>query len=521
MHLMQQNAFAGLRAEIETLSPVRHVGRVIGVSGGTLQVSGLGSAARMGDQLKIVRGDGSALGGEVIRIDPDAITILPDAETDGVSRGDRATLMGPARIAPHDGWIGRVIDPYGVPLDGRPLLRGSHERPIRCDPPPPASRNRLGARLDTGMAVFNTMLPIVEGQRIGLFAGSGVGKSSLLAHFAGHMQADVAVIALVGERGRELRDFVADALGELGMSRAVVIAATSDRSPLVRRRCAWTAMSVAEHFRDEGKHVLFLADSITRFAEAHREVAVAAGEPPSLRGYPPSTAHTIMQLCERAGPGSGDQGAITAILSVLVAGSDMEEPIADILRGVLDGHVVLDRKIAERGRFPAIDLLRSVSRSLPHAASDDENDAIKQARQLLGAYAQSELMIRSGLYSEGSDPVLDAAIRAWSDLDAYLSEKEQNAIEDSFNRLRLILRRSGKPAAAARPMPDQKPNARAGTMPQSASRGSGGGPGSMPAQANGQNPRPATQNRLQQPAAPTGPAGNAAPPVPLGLLPPG
>ena len=213
---MQQNAFAGLRAEIETLSPVRHVGRVIGVSGGTLQVSGLGSAARMGDQLRIVRGDGSALGGEVIRIDPDAITILPDAETDGVSRGDRATLMGPARIAPHDGWIGRVIDPYGVPLDGRPLLRGSHERPIRCDPPPPASRNRLGARLDTGMAVFNTMLPIVEGQRIGLFAGSGVGKSSLLAHFAGHMQADVAVIALVGERGRELRDFVADALGERG-----------------------------------------------------------------------------------------------------------------------------------------------------------------------------------------------------------------------------------------------------------------------------------------------------------------
>ncbi|WP_407493731.1 FliI/YscN family ATPase [Pseudooceanicola sp. MF1-13] len=439
---MKQNAFAGLRAELETLSSVRRIGRVAGVEGAALKISGLGTA-RMGDQVRCIRVDGTFLGGEVIRIEDDMVTVLPDDSTDGVSRGDRVTLLGPARIAPHDGWIGRVVDPYGEPLDGRPLVKGHSARALRAPPPNPANRGRLGARLETGMAVFNTMLPLVEGQRVGLFAGSGVGKSSLLAHFAGRMEADVVVVALIGERGRELKDFVTDALGEEGMKRAVVIAATSDRSPLVRRRCAWTAMAVAEHFRDQGKHVLFLGDSITRFAEAHREVAVAAGEPPALRGYPASTSHTIMQLCERAGPGVEGSGAITAILTVLVAGSDMDEPVADILRGVLDGHVVMDRKIAERGRFPAIDVLRSVSRSLPHAASDDENKTIEQARTLLGAYAQNELMVRAGLYSEGSDPELDVAIKAYPELDAFVSEKEANAVKNSFDKLRLILRRTG------------------------------------------------------------------------------
>jgi flagellum-specific ATP synthase len=446
---MSQNALDGLRAELGTIAPIRRVGRIDGAEGAVLRVTGLGDVAGLGDQVRVARADGLPLGGEVIRIDGPLVTVLPDDMTEGVARGDRVVLIGPARIAPHDGWIGRLIDPYGKPLDGRPLTGGHAARPLRASPPAPATRARLGPRLETGMAVFNTLLPVAEGQRIGLFAGSGVGKSSLLARFAARMEADVVVIALVGERGREVKDFVADILGKEGMGRAVVVAATSDRSALVRRRCAWTAMSVAEHFRDQGRHVLFLADSITRFAEAHREVAVAAGEDPALRGYPASTAHTIMQLCERAGPGEDGSGVITAILSVLVAGSDMEEPVADILRGVLDGHVVLDRKIAERGRFPAIDLLRSTSRSLPEAATEEENDTIAQARRLLGAYAQNELMIRAGLYAEGSDPALDAAIRAYPDLDAFLSEREGQDIENSFNRLRLILRRS----ASARPQP--------------------------------------------------------------------
>jgi len=202
-------------------------------------------------------------------------------------------------------------------------------------------------------------------------------------------------------------------------------------------------MAVAEQFRDAGRHVLFLADSITRFAEAHREVAIAAGEMPALRGFPPSTSHAIMSLCERAGPGEGDQGDITALLTVLVAGSDMEEPVADILRGVLDGHVVLDRGIAERGRYPAIDLLRSVSRSLPQAASAEENRLIARARHLLGTYARSETMVRAGLYTEGSDPALDQAIRIHAELDGFLAEREPADIANSFARLGLILRRAG------------------------------------------------------------------------------
>ena len=314
---------------------------------------------------------------------------------------------------------------------------------MQGDVPNPAARRSLGARLETSMGAFNTLLPVVRGQRLGLFSGSGVGKSSLLAHFASHMEADVIVIALVGERGRELRNFVENVLGPEGMARSVVVAATSDQSPLLRRRCALSAMSVAEHFRDQGKHVLLLADSITRFAEAHREIAVASGEAASLRGFPASTSHTIMSLCERAGPGLEGSGDITAIFSVLVAGSDMEEPIADIMRGVLDGHIILDRAIAERGRYPAIDVVRSVSRSLPEAASEKENHLIATARRLLGSYDENALMIRAGLYSAGSDPVLDIAIKAYSDLDRFVATQERLGTVNSFKRLELILRKAG------------------------------------------------------------------------------
>ncbi len=290
------------------------------------------------------------------------------------------------------------------------------------------------------MAVFDTLLPLVRGQRIGLFAGSGVGKSSLLAKFARGVDADVVVIALVGERGRELRDFVERVLGPEGMRRAVVVTATSDQSALARRRCALAAMAVAEHFRAQGLHVLYLADSITRFAEAHREVALACGETAALRGYPPSVAQAIMSLAERAGPGPEGEGDITAVFSVLVAGSDMEETIADILRGVLDGHVVMDRKIAERGRYPAIDLLRSVSRSLPEAATKEENAHIAQARALLGAWDRAEMMIQAGLYAKGSDPMIDAAIRVWPALDAFLAEDAPaEGIAGSFTRLATVL----------------------------------------------------------------------------------
>lgn len=426
--------FDGLRAEVAGVRVARRVGRIAGLSRGLMEVSGLTRQTAMSDRVEILGRDGP-LGGEVLGLSHDRVTVLADGGSEGLGIGDPVLVSGRSDIAPDDSWIGRVIDPFGRPLDGRPLFRGALARPLRAPAPAAATRRMLGGRLETGLRAFNTLLPLVRGQRIGLFAGSGVGKSNLLAKFATGVEADVVVIALIGERGRELRAFTERVLGPRGMARSVVVAATSDQAPLVRRRCAWTAMAVAEHFRDQGMHVLLLADSVTRFAEAHREIALAAGEEASLRGYPPSVAHAIMSLAERAGPGPTGAGDITAVFSVLVPGSDMDEPVADILRGTLDGHVVLDRKIAERGRFPAIDLLRSVSRSLPDAATPDENALITRARHLLGAWDRAELMVQAGLYAAGSDPVVDAAIRAWPDLDAFLSEDEEADTAASFRHL--------------------------------------------------------------------------------------
>jgi flagellum-specific ATP synthase len=431
---MTRTVFDGLRAEIASVPVIRRVGRVSELARGLLQVSGLARGTALSDRVEIEGRDGP-LGGEVLGMSPERITILADGGADGLEIGDAVLLAGKSLIAPDDSWIGRIIDPLGRPLDGKPLFRGWAPRPLRAAAPPAAQRRALGPRLETGLRAFNTLLPLVRGQRIGLFAGSGVGKSNLLARLATRVQADVVVIALIGERGRELRAFTEKVLGPEGMARSVVVAATSDQAPLIRRRCAWAAMAVAEHFRDQGLHVLLLADSVTRFAEAHREVALAAGEEASLRGYPPSVAHAIMALAERAGPGPEGAGDITAVFSVLVAGSDMEEPVADILRGTLDGHIVLDRKIAERGRFPAIDLLRSVSRSLPEAASEEENALISQARRLLGAYERAEMMVQAGLYAAGTDPLVDAAIKAWPDLDAFLSEDEPGDTDASFGHL--------------------------------------------------------------------------------------
>ncbi|MFM2390937.1 MAG: hypothetical protein RLZZ437_2492 [Pseudomonadota bacterium] len=431
--------FQLLTAELARVDVNMRVGRISEVSGGVLHVTGLQAFARLGDRVTVHARDGH-MGGEILRMSADSVVVLPDGGGDGLALGDPVELIGRSVIAPDDSWIGRIIDAFGNPLDGRPLYCGPQARPLRAPPPAAATRRRLGARLNTGVAVFDTLLPLVRGQRIGLFAGSGVGKSSLLARFARKVEADVIVIALVGERGRELREFTERTLGEAGMARSIVVAATSDQSPLARRRCAWTAMAVAEHFRDQGMQVLLLVDSITRFAEAHREVALAAGEEAGMGGYPPSTSALIMGLAERAGPGPEGAGDITAVFSVLVAGSDMEGTIADILRGVLDGHVVLDRKIAERGRYPAIDLLRSVSRSLPEAATEAENQLIGRARQLLGAYDRAELMIQAGLYAKGSDPQIDMAMGVWPLLDGFLAEMAPpDGVAGSFQRLAAIL----------------------------------------------------------------------------------
>ena len=423
-----------ISTRMQRVRMTRHFGQVSAIRAGLIWAEGLSWHASIGDRVMFSMRSGDDLAGEIVALQAEKVAILPEGAMDGLSIGMRVELIFAPSLAPANSWIGRIIDPFGQPLDGRPLLAGGDERGFRPPPPPAAGRNRLGGRLDTGLAVFDTLLPLVRGQRMGLFAGSGVGKSTLLSSLARGVSADVVVIGLIGERGRELREFVEEVLGEEGMARSVVVAATSDQSPLTRRRCAWAAMTVAEHFRDQGKHVLFLADSITRFAEAHREIALAAGESPSYRGFPPSTSQMIMSLAERSGPGPVGSGDITAIFSVLVAGSDMEEPVADILRGVLDGHVVLDRAIAERGRFPAVDVLRSVSRSLPQAASTRENALIARARSLLGTYAESELMIRAGLYAPGSDARLDEAVRIFPQLDTFFTRKSPDA-KQSFSQL--------------------------------------------------------------------------------------
>jgi len=445
---MRDLAIESLLSGMKSVSPVHRLGSVSEVSEGIVKVERLSDVARMGDRVKLRKPNGYIFG-QIVKIGARDIDVMMEGALSGVLVGDDVELHGAVTIAPTRSWIGRVIDGCANPLDGHPLLKGTQPRSITQSPVQSTLRKPLGARMETGSSVFNTVLPLVQGQRIGLFAGSGVGKSTLLASFARNVQADVIVIGLVGERGREVGEFIHNVLGPEGMARSVIVAATSDASALERRRCAWTAMTVAEHFRDEGKQVLLLLDSLTRFAEAHREIALCSGESAALRGYPPSTAHLLMSFCERAGPGGPHDGDISAVFSVLVAGSDMEEPIADIVRGVLDGHVVMDREIAERGRFPAIDVLRSVSRSLPKAASSNENASISQARRILGIYEKSKLMVQAGLYTSGSDPEIDEAIDVWPVLDQFFSEMEDPSVEISFEKLHRALMRSKSRSALA------------------------------------------------------------------------
>jgi flagellum-specific ATP synthase len=422
---------------VPALQRIQYYGTVVALEGAAIKVAGLNRAAKAGDRLKIVLRNEKPLFGEIIAFDKDTAQVMPYGATDGIAVGDKAWVWTEDNLAPCDAWLGQVVNAFGEKLTGGALPRGNQTVPLRALPPLAVNRRSIGERLKTGQATLDTVLPVCKGQRIGIFAGSGVGKSTLMGQLAQKMEADVVVIALVGERGREVRHFVSEIIGEEAMQRCVVVAATSDEPAPVKRRAAWMAMAVAEYFRDQGKHVLFMFDSITRFAEAHREIALTAGETPSLSAYPPSTISMIAGLCERSGTGTGTQGDITAIFTVLVAGSNMEEPVADMTRGILDGHIVLDRAIAERGRYPAYDVRRSVSRSLPAAATPDENALINRARALLGTYESAEPMIQIGLYKEGSDLKIDEAILRWPDLDDFFAQTSESH-EDAFTKLAMI-----------------------------------------------------------------------------------
>ena len=411
-------------------------GRISAIEAGVIRIKGLGGLARIGDRVETPQYEGSA--GEIISVDGEEAQVMPSAPLNGVAIGSRVYLVRDDGARPCAEWLGRVLNSDGRSFDGAPTPQGDRWMSLNPKSLPASKRRRIGARVKTGLAPFDTFLPLCRGQRIGLFAGSGVGKSTLLADLAKGVDADVVVVGLIGERGREVGEFVEETLGPEGLKRSVVIAATSDEPAPSKRRAALLAATTAEYFRDQGLHVLLLFDSITRFAESHREIALTGGETPSLRAYPPSTFRALASLAERSGPGLDDSGDITAVYSVLVAGSDMEEPVADMVRGILDGHVILERTIAERGRFPAIDVRRSVSRSLPKAASDDENALLLEARGLIAAYEDAAAMIQTGLYAPGADPTIDRAVALWPYLDQFIGLRTEDC-EQSFGVLAEIM----------------------------------------------------------------------------------
>jgi flagellum-specific ATP synthase len=309
-------------------------------------------------------------------------------------------------------------------VDGKgPLQKGDVAFPVRAQPPSAHARQRVQGKVDLGVRALNTFLTCCRGQRMGIFAGSGVGKSSIMAMMARHTKLDATVLSLVGERGREAREFIEDDLGPEGLERSIVVTATSDESPLMRRQAAYTAMAIAEYLRDLDKDVLILMDSVTRFAMAQREISLSAGEPPASKGYTPSVFAELPKLLERAGPGVGN-GSITGLFTVLVEGDDMNEPISDAVRGILDGHVVLDRSIAERGRYPAINVLRSVSRTMPACNTEEENAIVNRARRLMATYDDMAELIRLGAYREGTNPEVDEAIRYNAALEQFLAQEK-------------------------------------------------------------------------------------------------
>jgi flagellum-specific ATP synthase len=418
-------------------------GRVASVAGQAVEVDGFAGLLAVGDRLDLIGRDGNPVSAVVVGFPAGAARAMPFAALEGIGPGLVARAAGRqgATFAVSDGWLGRVIDPLGRPADGKGALpAGRHARPLRAKPPDATSRTRLGPRLDLGVRALDCFATCRRGQRLGLFAGSGIGKSTLLGMLARSAGCDVAVLALVGERGREVREFLEDELGPDGLARSVVVVATSDASPLLRRQAAEAAMTVAEHFRDAGKNVLLLMDSLTRYCLALREIGLAAGEPPATRGYPPSVFSELPRLLERAGPGTGI-GCITALFTVLVEGDDTNEPVSDAVRGILDGHVILDRRIAESGRYPPVDVLRSLSRAAAGSLSPEEAALVRRARGIMAVHADIVDLVRLGAYRPGTDAAADEALALMPGIEAVLRQdrSQWTPLNDAFALLRAAL----------------------------------------------------------------------------------
>ena len=430
-----------LAEQIAELDGVEIYGRVVGVRGLMVEVAGPLHAMSVGARVTIETAL-RAIPCEVVGFAGANALLMPFAALEGVRRGCRAVVSSVAgAVRPSWGWLGRVVNALGEPIDGKgPLAPGPSPFPFRNTPPPAHARRRVGAPLDLGVRALNPFLTCCRGQRLGIFAGSGVGKSVLLSMLARNVDADVSVIGLVGERGREVQEFIQDDLGEAGLARSVVVVSTSDEPALMRRQAGYLTLAIAEYFRDEGKSVLVLMDSVTRFAMAQREIGLSAGEPPTAKGYTPTVFTELPRLLERAGPGT-EEGTITGIFTVLVDGDDHNEPVADAVRGILDGHIAMERAIAERGRYPAINVLKSISRTMPRAADPDYLPDITRAKQVMATYADMEELIRLGAYRRGSSVEVDAAIALHQPLEAFLAQNKDEAttLADGYGRLRQIL----------------------------------------------------------------------------------
>jgi flagellum-specific ATP synthase len=433
-----------LLKEIDAMPTLRRFGRVARIEGLLVEVTGAAGAIGLGGQVRLTSSNSKQIPCEVVGFRDGRALVMPLGSLDGISLGARADFDDrPFLVYPNRGWLGRVVDAFGNPTDGKGALPlGLKGYALKRSAPSAHSRARVGGKLDLGVRALNAFATCCRGQRMGIFSGSGVGKSILMAMLARNTNADAIVIGLVGERGRELKEFIEDDLGEEGLARSVVVAATSDEPALVRRQAAYMAMTVAEQLRDEGLHVLLLMDSVTRFAMAQREVGLSAGEPPASKGYTPTVFAELPRLLERAGPGlQGETGSITGLFTVLVEGDDHNEPVADAVRGILDGHIVLERHIAERGRFPAINILKSVSRSMSACNTPEEQAIVAAARAPLATYEDMAELIRLGAYKAGTNSEVDGAIKLYPELERFLSQKKDECtnLADGYDALAKIM----------------------------------------------------------------------------------
>jgi flagellum-specific ATP synthase len=429
--------------QISRLPEYRVYGHVTQIIGLLIEIGGVEGSFTVGDHCIITGRDGREVLCEAVGFRDGKALAMPFGSLEGIGLGCKVeiSVTNPA-IYPDESWLGRVINAFGEPVDGKgPLGNGNTPYQIHSKPPPAHSRSRVGGKLDLGVRAMNTFLTVCEGQRMGIFAGSGVGKSVLMSMMARNTSAQASVIGLIGERGREAREFIEDDLGEEGLARSIVIVATSDEPPLVRRQAAYLTLAVAEFLRDSGMNVLCLMDSVTRFAMAQREIGLSAGEPPATKGYTPSVFAELPKLLERAGPGIEGNGSITGLFTVLVEGDDHNEPVADAVRGILDGHVVMERSIAERGRFPAINVTKSISRTMPRCNSDEENELVIRARRLMATYEDMEELIRLGAYRRGSDQAIDEAIHYYPMIENFLKQKieESTDLQTGYEMLAELL----------------------------------------------------------------------------------